>query len=87
MTFESEDEALVITNGSDLALDGCVFTNDHDRAQRVANRLNAGAVRINGAPSHGLGDIPFGGNKASGINREGIDASIHAMLRTKSVIL
>jgi glyceraldehyde-3-phosphate dehydrogenase [NAD(P)+] len=87
MTFESEDEALVIANGSDLALDGCVFTNDHDRAQRVANRLNAGAVRINGAPSHGLGDIPFGGNKASGINREGIDASIHAMLRTKSVIL
>jgi len=55
---------------------------------RMAERIDAGAVRINGAPSHGLGDVPFGGNKDSGIGREGLDASIHAMMmREKSIIL
>ncbi len=81
------EEALTLANASDLGLDACVFTEDYDRALSVADRLQAGSVRINGAPSHGLGDIPFGGIKKSGIGREGIDASIHAMLREKSVIL
>jgi glyceraldehyde-3-phosphate dehydrogenase [NAD(P)+] len=86
-TFESESEALEVANGNDLALDAAVFTADHDRAMRMANAIDAGGVRINGAPSHGLGDIPFGGNKDSGIGREGIDASIHAFVRKKSIIL
>jgi glyceraldehyde-3-phosphate dehydrogenase [NAD(P)+] len=86
-TFGDEAEALAIANGGDLALDAAVFTKDYDRALRVAEQVDAGAVRINGAPSHGLGDIPFGGNEDSGIGREGIDASIHSFLRKKSIVL
>ncbi len=86
-TFEDREEALEIANGSDLALDAAVFTSDYDRAMDVADRVDAGSVNINGAPSHGLGDVPFGGNKDSGIGREGIDASIHAMMRKKSIVL
>ncbi|MFC4544692.1 aldehyde dehydrogenase family protein [Halosolutus amylolyticus] len=86
-TFEDDEEAVEIANGSDLALDAAVFTSDYDRAMEMADRIDAGAVRINGAPSHGLGDIPFGGNKDSGIGREGLDASIHEMMRKKSIIL
>lgn len=86
-TITDEEDALALANESDLGLDACVFTSDYDRALSVADRIEAGAVRINGAPSHGLGDIPFGGIKESGIGREGIDASIHSMLREKSVIL
>ena len=82
-----EEEAIELANRSDLALDAAVFTADYDRARRVADAVDAGAVRINGAPSHGLGDIPFGGNKDSGIGREGIDASIDRFVRHKSVIL
>ena len=82
-----EAEAVELANASDLALDGAVFTTDYDRARRVADAVDAGAVRINGAPSHGLGDIPFGGNKDSGIGREGIDASIERFVRKKSIIL
>jgi len=84
--FEDREEAIEVANGSDLALDACVFTSDYDRAMSVANRVDAGGVRINGAPSHGMGDIPFGGNKKSGIGREGIDATIHAMMRKKSIV-
>ncbi|MHC3439351.1 aldehyde dehydrogenase family protein [Natrialbaceae archaeon A-gly3] len=86
-TFRDQEEALEIANGSDLALDAAVFTSEYDRALEVADRVDAGAVRINGPPSHGLGDIPFGGNRDSGIGREGIDASIHAMMRKKSIVL
>lgn len=85
--FEDQEEAIEIANGSELALDAAVFTNEYDRALTVAESVDAGAVRINGAPSHGLGDIPFGGNKNSGIGREGLDASIHEMIRKKSIIL
>jgi glyceraldehyde-3-phosphate dehydrogenase [NAD(P)+] len=86
-TFEEEGEAVDLANADKYALDASVFTTDHDRAMRVAERIDAGGVRINGAPSHGLGDIPFGGNDASGINREGIHAAIEQMLRKKSIIL
>jgi glyceraldehyde-3-phosphate dehydrogenase [NAD(P)+] len=86
-TFADEQEALDLANGGDLGLDAAVFTSDHDRAMRLADRIHAGAVRINGAPSHGLGDIPFGGVKDSGIGREGIGHSIEAFTTTKSIIL
>jgi glyceraldehyde-3-phosphate dehydrogenase [NAD(P)+] len=86
-TVEDEDDALHLANRSDLALDAAVFTSDHDRAMRVAERVNAGAVRINGAPSHGLGDVPFGGNDASGIGREGLDSTIREFVRKKSIVL
>ena len=85
--FADEEEAMAVANGGDLGLDAAVFTADYDRAMRVADRLEAGAVRINGAPSHGLGDIPFGGVKDSGIGREGIGYSIEAFTTTKSIVL
>jgi glyceraldehyde-3-phosphate dehydrogenase [NAD(P)+] len=86
-TFEDEAEALSIANGGDLGLDAAVFTSDYDRAMRMADRLQAGGVRINGAPSHGLGDIPFGGVKDSGIGREGIGYTIEAFVERKTIIL
>ncbi|WP_435178371.1 aldehyde dehydrogenase family protein [Halorussus sp. AFM4] len=86
-TFETEDEAVEIANRGELALDASVFTSDYDRAMDLSDRLDAGAVRINGAPSHGLGDIPFGGNKASGIGRQGLHMTIEEMVREKSIIL
>jgi glyceraldehyde-3-phosphate dehydrogenase [NAD(P)+] len=86
-TFGDEEEALSVANGGDLGLDAAVFTADYDRAMRMADRIEAGGVRINGAPSHGLGDIPFGGVKDSGIGREGIGYTIEAFVDRKSVIL
>lgn len=85
-TISDVNDAVSLANESDLALDGCVFTADHDRAVSVAERLDAGVVRINGEPSHGLGDIPFGGKKDSGIGREGIGVSIERFVQRKSII-
>ncbi|GAB3324759.1 aldehyde dehydrogenase family protein [Haloplanus salinarum] len=84
---ESEAEALALANADDLGLDAAVFTDDHDRAMRVAEAVEAGAVRINGAPSHGLGDIPFGGVGDSGIGREGLGHTVEEFVTSKSIVL
>jgi len=86
-SFTDEHEALSLANASSLGLDAAVFTNDHDRAMRVADRLRVGGVRINGAPSHGLGDIPYGGVGDSGTGRTSIGHSIESFTTTKSIVL
>jgi glyceraldehyde-3-phosphate dehydrogenase [NAD(P)+] len=83
----SEADALDLANADALGLDAAVFTDDRDRAMRVAEAVEAGAVRVNGAPSHGLGDIPFGGVGDSGIGREGLGYTVEEFVTTKSIVL
>ncbi len=80
------DEAIDLANKSRYGLDSCVFTNDINLARKVAKRLEEGEVTINAAPRHGVGYYPFGGNKDSGIGREGIGYSIEEMTRLKTIV-
>ncbi|RME67620.1 MAG: aldehyde dehydrogenase family protein [Alphaproteobacteria bacterium] len=52
--FDSEDEAVAAANDSDYGLSAAVFSRDLARAQRVAERLDVGAVSINDAALTGL---------------------------------
>ena len=65
------NEAIELANRSRHDLDSCVFTNDINLARKVSKRLE-GDVTVNAAPRHEVGYYPFGGNKDSGIGREGI---------------
>ncbi|WP_343562509.1 aldehyde dehydrogenase family protein [Kiloniella sp. b19] len=67
--FDSEEEAIAIANDTPYGLAAYLQTGDMDRAERVASRLRAGAVHINGG-GFNYGS-PFGGYKQSGIGREG----------------
>jgi acyl-CoA reductase-like NAD-dependent aldehyde dehydrogenase len=80
------DEAISLANQSKFGLDSCVFTNDINLARKVAKRLEEGEVTINAAPRHGVGYYPFGGNKESGLGREGIGYSIEEMTRLKTIV-
>jgi len=80
------DEAIELANKSRFGLDSCVFTNDINNARKVAKRLEEGEVTINAAPRHGVGYYPFGGNKDSGLGREGIGYSIEEMTRLKTIV-
>lgn len=67
--FDTEDEAIALANDTPYGLAAYIQTGDPERAQRVAARLRAGAVHINGAGmEYGT---PFGGYKQSGNGREG----------------
>ncbi|WP_344604221.1 aldehyde dehydrogenase family protein [Sporichthya brevicatena] len=83
-TFDTEDEAVELANGTRYGLAGYVWTNDLARAHRVADRLEAGYVCVNslaGLPP----SAPFGGWKASGRGTEGGREGMREFLRTKNV--
>jgi aldehyde dehydrogenase (NAD+) len=66
--YDSEEEAIRIANDTNYGLAGYVQSSDIERARKVAARIRAGNVKINGAS--GGTDIPFGGYKQSGNGRE-----------------
>ncbi len=68
-TFETEDEAVELSNDVKYGLNGAVWTDDARRAMRVANRLEVGRVFVNTNSRGGKG-APMGGYKQSGIGRK-----------------
>jgi len=87
LRVEGIPEMIRIANMSEYGLDASVFTNDLYKAFGIAKRLEDGEVTINGAPAHGVGHFPFGGNKKSGVGREGIGASIEEMTRQQTIVV
>ena len=82
--FEDEDDAVRIANDSEYGLSGGVFSGDFDRAMRVASRIRTGSVMVNGGLCI-VGDLPFGGYKASGIGREWGREGIEEFLESKVI--
>jgi aldehyde dehydrogenase (NAD+) len=66
--FDGDDEAIEIANDSDYGLAAAIWSGDAERAKRVARRVRAGRIRINGSPINP--SAPHGGFKLSGIGRE-----------------
>ncbi len=83
---KDEKEALKVANQSNYGLDACVFTRDIEKAISIARNLEDGSVTINAHPSHGLGNFPFGGDKDSGIGREGLNYSIDEMTKLHTIV-
>ncbi|MGN6448697.1 MAG: aldehyde dehydrogenase family protein [Brucella intermedia] len=67
--FDTEEEAIAIANDTPYGLAAYIQTGSPERAKRVARKLRAGMVQINGT-SRAPGS-PFGGYKQSGNGREG----------------
>lgn len=63
----SAEEALQVANDVHYGLAAAVFTNDLDKAMKMADRLEAGLVKVNGSTAGVDFHAPFGGSKESGI--------------------
>ena len=68
--FETEEEAVAITNNTRYGLAGSVWTRDLEKGQRVAENIDTGMVWVNTWLHRDL-RAPFGGVKDSGVGREG----------------
>jgi acyl-CoA reductase-like NAD-dependent aldehyde dehydrogenase len=68
MTYKTDDEAIQIANDTVYGLAGAVWSVDAARANRIARKLKAGQIDINGARFNL--NAPFGGFKQSGLGRE-----------------
>jgi len=81
--FADEAEGIAIANNTPYGLAAYVQTGDPERALRVAARLRAGAIHINGG-GFNYGS-PFGGYKQSGNGREGGIMGLEDYLETKTL--
>lgn len=68
IAYDDDDHAVAIANDTPYGLAAGVFGADPARAVKVARRLQAGHVEVNGMGFHPT--APFGGYKQSGIGRE-----------------
>jgi gamma-glutamyl-gamma-aminobutyraldehyde dehydrogenase len=72
--FKTEAEAIAMANDSTYGLQASVWSDNINRAHRVARALRAGTVHVNSYDEDDI-TVPFGGFKQSGNGR---DKSLHA---------
>jgi acyl-CoA reductase-like NAD-dependent aldehyde dehydrogenase len=85
MAVESFDEALDMADDSIYGLQAGIYTNDITKAFRAIKRLDVGGVIINDIPTFRVDHMPYGGNKESGLGREGVRYAMEEMTNIKMV--
>ena len=84
LTFEGEDEGVLLANRSRYGLAAGIWTKDVQKAHRVARAIQAGTVWIN---TYNFYDpaAPFGGYKFSGFGRDLGKEALESYTETKTV--
>ncbi|MBC7884461.1 MAG: aldehyde dehydrogenase [Saprospiraceae bacterium] len=86
MPFDTEEEVLAYANSTDYGLSATIWTQNLNRAHRLAEKLESGIVWINCWLVRDL-RTPFGGVKNSGVGREGGMDALHFFTEAKNVCL
>ncbi|QQR38448.1 aldehyde dehydrogenase family protein [Devosia rhizoryzae] len=84
LAYDTEDEAIDIANDTPFGLAGFIQSGDPDHALKLAKRIRAGRVYLNGAPFDR--SLPFGGYKQSGNGREFGIYGFREYLEVKAVL-
>lgn len=84
--FDTEEEVLTMANSVKYGLASSIWTNDLNRAHRMAEKIQAGIVWINCWLLRDL-RTPFGGVKASGVGREGGWEAMRFFTEAKNVCI
>ncbi len=88
MKVADEDEAIRMANDSRYGLGAAVFTKDLKRGERVARRIEAGAVCVNDAAINYLAlELPMGGWKESGLGVRHGAAGIRKYTRQQALMI
>ncbi len=82
----SFDEGIQMLNDSDYGLQAGIYTDHVDRALKAVDAVNVGGVMINDIPAFRVDHMPYGGNKGSGLGREGARFAIEDMTTLRMVV-
>ncbi|NOZ60135.1 MAG: aldehyde dehydrogenase family protein [Calditrichaeota bacterium] len=83
--FKKFSQALEMANQSRYGLQAGIYTQRIDYAFRAIKKINVGGVIINDVPTFRVDHMPYGGNKESGIGREGLRYAIEEMTNIRMV--
>lgn len=81
------EESLQQANETKFGLQVGVFTRDIDRVFKAIKRLNFGGVIINDTPAFRADHMPYGGNRQSGLGREGVRFAMEDMTNIEMVAI
>ncbi len=87
ISSEDFETALKQANDSKFGLQVGVFTKDIDRVLKAVKRLNFGGVIINDTPNFRADHMPYGGNRQSGLGREGVKFAMEDMTNIQMVAI
>ena len=85
LPYDSFDEALNLADDSVYGLQAGIYTKDIGKAFKAIGRLDVGGVIINDIPTFRVDHMPYGGNKESGLGREGVRYAMEEMTNIKMV--
>ena len=86
MSFKTDEEALQLANGVKYGLSATVWTNNLNRTMQLSKQLHTGIVWVNTWLMRDL-RTPFGGQKASGVGREGGFEALRFFTEPKNVCI
>ncbi len=84
--FDREEEVLAYANDTEYGLASTVWTQNLQRAHRVAEQIHTGTVWVNCWLVRDL-RVPFGGMKQSGVGREGGNEALHFFTEPKNICI
>jgi aminomuconate-semialdehyde/2-hydroxymuconate-6-semialdehyde dehydrogenase len=84
--FDNEEEVIKYANDCEYGLASSVWTQNLNRAHRVAERINTGTVWVNCWLVRDL-RVPFGGMKQSGVGREGGEEALRFFTEPKNICI
>jgi len=79
------EHALELANDTEFGLTAAVFSGDLARGERFARRIQSGMAHVNDIPVADEANIPFGGEKNSGIGRFNGDWALEEFTTTQWV--
>jgi acyl-CoA reductase-like NAD-dependent aldehyde dehydrogenase len=83
--YDAFDEALGMLGDSPYGLQAGIYTQDLRKAFRAVAALDVGGVLVNDASIFRVDHMPYGGNRMSGIGREGVRFAVEEMTNLKFV--
>lgn len=82
----SFEEGVRLLDDSSYGLQAGVFTDNIDKALDAVRHVNVGGLIINDIPAFRVDHMPYGGNKGSGLGREGAKFAIDDMTTLRMVV-
>lgn len=85
--YKDFDDAVAMVEDTPYGLQAGIFTNDIRKAMRAVDRIDAGGIMINDTSMFRVDHMPYGGNKMSGMGREGVRFACEEMTSIKMVVI